>query len=167
MTGFEQYVEAYSRDLMRFCYKLCGNQHDAEDLFQDTWTKALTNFSRYQSDRSFKNWLFAICANTFRDTEKEKYRTSKALFQNDEEKERFLSSIPTRNEDIDLSLDLYDALHSLPKKHRLVITLYYFKEFSQKEIAEILSIPEGTVASRLNTAKKRLKRRLSNESNHG
>lgn len=163
MTEFEQYVERYSRDLMRFCFKLCGNRYDADDLFQETWTKAMEHFARYQSDKSFKSWLFTICANTFRDSAKEKYNSTKALFQNEEEKERFLNSIPTRSEDVDLYLDLYDALHSLPKKHRLVITLYYFREFSQKEIAEILSIPEGTVASRLNTAKKRLKRRLSHE----
>lgn len=163
MTDFEHHVALYSRDLLRFCFKLCGNQHDAEDLFQETWVKALKNYARYQSDKSFKTWLFAICANTFRDTVKEKYRTSKALFQNAEEKERFLHSIPTRNEDIDLYLDLYDALHKLPKKHRLVIGLYYFQEFSHREIAQILSIPEGTVASRLNTAKKLLKRRLSDE----
>ena len=64
---------------------------------------------------------------------------------------------------VDQYLDLYDALHSLPKKHRLVITLYYFRDFTQKEIAEILAVPEGTVASRLSTAKKLLKRRLSHE----
>ena len=148
---------------MRFCFKLCGNQYDAEDLFQDTWTKALAHFPHYQSKKSFKNWLFAICANTFRDSSKEKYNTSKALFQSAEEKERFLNSLPARDQDVDLYLDLYDALHSLPKKHRLVIGLYYFREFNQKEIAEILSIPEGTVASRINTAKKLLKRRLSHE----
>ena len=163
MTDFDQYVEQYAHDLMRFCYKLCGNKHDADDLFQETWAKALSHFSRYQSTKSFKSWLFTICANTFRDSAKEKYVTAKALFRDEEEKERFLNAVPVQDEDVDQYLDLYDALHSLPKKHRLVITLYYFRDFTQKEIAEILAVPEGTVASRLSTAKKLLKRRLSHE----
>ena len=80
-----------------------------------------------------------------------------------EEQEQFLSSIPDTERDLDAYLDLYGALYTLHKKHRTVIILYYFKEFSQKEIAEILDIPEGTVKSRLNTAKKQLKRRLYDE----
>ena len=161
MDDFERYVEVYSTDLMRFCYKLCGSLYDAEDLFQDTWTKALHKLHTYDSDRDFRTWLFSICVNTYRDSGRKKYNSMKFHFQNNEEKERFLHSIPTEEKNIDEYIDLYSAIATLSKKHRLVITLYYFKEFSVKEIAEILSIPEGTVHSRLNTAKRMLKRRLS------
>lgn len=161
MNEFERYVERYSADLMRFCYKLCADQYDAEDLFQDTWTKALRRFDAFDTERDFRIWLFSICVNTFKDAGRRKYNSIKLRFQNTEEKERFLYSIPTEQKDIDEYMDLYNAIASLNKKHRIVITLYYFKEFSAKEIAEILSIPEGTVHSRLNTAKKILKRRLS------
>lgn len=163
MNEFDQYVELYSADLMRFCYKLCGNQYDAEDLFQDTWTKALRRIDTYDAGRDFRTWLFSVCANTFKDAGRKKYNSMKLHFQNNEAKERFLHSIPTEEKDIDRYMDLYDAIGSLNKKHRIVIALYYFKEFSTKEIAEILSIPEGTVHSRLNTARKNLKRRLSDE----
>ena len=163
MNEFERYVEAYSTVLMRFCYKLCGSQHDAEDLFQDTWTKALRRMDTYDAGRDFRTWLFSICVNTYKDAGRKKYNSLKLQFHNTEEKERFLHSIPTEEKDIDEYVDLYNAIASLGKKHRLVITLYYFKEFSVKEIAEILSIPEGTVHSRLNTAKRLLKRRLSDE----
>ncbi|MBQ6152331.1 MAG: sigma-70 family RNA polymerase sigma factor [Ruminococcus sp.] len=163
MNEFEHYVERYSADLFRFCFKLCADQDDAEDLFQDTWTKALSKIDTYDSDRDFRIWLFSICVNTYKDTVRKKYNSLKIRFQNNEEKERFLRSIPTEQKDIDEYVDLYNAINSLNKKHRVVIALYYFKEFSVKEIAEILSIPEGTVHSRLNTAKKHLKRRLSHE----
>ena len=163
MTDFEQYTAEYSPELTRFCLKLCGNAHDAEDLFQDTWTRAFEKIEQYRPEYSFKNWLFAICANIFKNSKKEKYNSAKAIFGSEEEKERFLRSIPGAQQDIDAYLDLHAAILSLPKKHRVVLVLCYFKEFSQSEIAQMLGIPEGTVKSRLNTSKKLLKRRLTYE----
>ena len=165
MTDFERYVADYSPQLTRFCIKLCGNVHDAEDLFQDTWTRALDRFELYDAQQNFRNWLFAICANLFKNSKKSKYNTSRAMFATQEEKDRYLRSIPSADQDIDDYLDLYDAMMSLPKKHRLVIVLYYYRDFTQREIADMLDIPEGTVKSRLNTAKKLLKRRLYDEEN--
>ena len=163
MTDFDRYVSMYSRDLTRLCLKLCADPHDAEDLFQDTWTRAFDYIDRYSSDHSFKTWLFTICVNIFKNSSKSKYNTTKLNFNDSDEKERFLNSIPDDQPDIDSYLALRTALSALPKKHRAVIILYYYREFSQSEIAEILDIPEGTVKSRLNTAKKLLKRRLEND----
>ncbi|MBQ3265814.1 MAG: RNA polymerase sigma factor [Ruminococcus sp.] len=163
MTDFERYTAVYSPELTRFCMKLCGDVHDAEDLFQDTWTRVFDRFEQYDPEQSFKSWLFAICANIFKNSKKQKYNSSRAVFSSKEEKERFLLSIPDEEKDLDAYLDLYDAIYALPKKHRVVLVLYYFREFSQSEIARMLDIPEGTVKSRLNTAKKLLKRRLSYE----
>lgn len=163
MIGFEQYVELYSRDLSKFCVKLCGNTDDAEDLFQDTWTRALQYYKSYDKKKSFKTWIFTICVNLYKNSGKLKYNSSKYDFRTAEEKERFFSLIPSDQKDRDEYIDLVQAIAALPKKHRLVITLYYFKDFSQKEIADILSIPEGTVSSRLTAAKKLLRRRLSDD----
>ncbi|MBQ3264464.1 MAG: sigma-70 family RNA polymerase sigma factor [Ruminococcus sp.] len=160
MDDFRDYVERYARDLSRFCYKLCGNPHDAEDLFQDTWTKALDKYGKFDSSKSFKSWLFAICVNTYKNAGKLKYNSARIDFPTAEENERFLSSLPDTQPDVDSRLDLCAAIASLPKKHRIVITLYYFREFSRGETAQILDIPEGTVSSRLAAAKKLLKRRL-------
>ncbi len=163
MTDFERCVAEYSPRLTRFCMKLCGNIHDAEDLFQDTWARALDKFDQYRPSYSFESWLFAICANLYKNSKKLKYNSSKATFATQEEKERFIRSIPTEEKDVDAYLDLHTAMQALPKKHRLVLVLYYFRSFTQQEIAEMLDIPEGTVKSRLNTAKKLLKRRLYDE----
>lgn len=163
LTEFERYAADYSPELTRFCVKLCGNVHDAEDLFQDTWARAFERLEQYDPEQSFKSWLFAICANIFKNSKKLKYNSTKAIFATEEEKERFIRSIPAAEQDIDAYLDLHAAIHELPKKHRLVLVLYYFREFSQSEIASMLDVPEGTVKSRLNTAKKLLKRRLTHE----
>ena len=162
MTDLEEYTALYSDELSRFCYKLCGNLYDAEDLFQDTWTRAMSRIEQYDSSKSFKNWLFAICANIYKNSRRLKYNSARKNFGDSEENERFIRSIPETGRDIDEYLDLQRAISELPKKHKLVITLYYFREFSQKEIAQILDIPEGTVSSRLSTAKNLLRRRLNN-----
>ena len=163
MTDFERYVAEYSPELTRFCMKLCANIHDAEDLFQDTWARAFDKYEQYDPARSFKSWLFAICANTFKNAKKSKYHSTAAVFATQEEKERFIRSIPCEEQDVDAFLDLHAAIHTLHKKHRVVLVLYYFREFSLSEIAEMLDIPEGTVKSRLHTAKNLIKRRLSDE----
>ena len=164
MTDFEAYVAQYARDLSKFCIKLCGNIDDADDLFQDTWTRALAHFDAYNPALSFKTWLFTICVNLYRNTGKRKYNTTRREFSSTEEKERFLNTVAAEAEDIDERLDLYRALDTLPKKYRLVLTLYYLRAFTGREIAGMLGIPEGTVSSRLHHAKKLLKRRLQDES---
>ena len=165
MTDFDEYVARYSRYLSKLCIKLCGDLDDADDLFQDTWMRALQHFDAYDPDKSFQTWLFTICINTFRNTQKRKSHTSHRRFSSTEEKERFLYTIAQDEQDIDERLDLHRALSSLPTRYREVLSLYYLREFKGREITAILGVPEGTVNSRLHHAKKLLKRRLEDESN--
>ena len=59
-------VEAYKNELFNLCFRLTFNQHDAEDLFQQTWVKATKNAAKYEH-QSFKPWLLKICINQYRD----------------------------------------------------------------------------------------------------
>lgn len=160
----EFYISKYSADLTRLCLSLCGNKADAEDLFQDTWYKAVKHYSKYDKEQPFDKWLYSICANTYKNTLKLFYNKHKVEFKTDEEKQSFLDSVPDANEsNRDCYLDLHKVVSSLPKKLKIVIVLYYFKSYSTKEIAQILNIPEGTVKSRLYSAKKFIKGRLNYE----
>ncbi len=163
-TEIEQYVIKYSADLTRLCLSLCGNSADAEDLFQDTWCKAMKHFKQYNKSLPFDKWLFSICVNTYKNSLKLFYNRNKVNFKSDEEKEAFLNSIPNADEDnSDYYFELHKAISALPKKLKIVIVLYYFKGYSAKEISQILNIPEGTVKSRMYSARETLKRRLNNE----
>lgn len=161
---FESYVQRYSADLTRLCLSLCGNQPDAEDLFQDTWVKAMRHFKRYTEDKPFDKWLFAICVNTYKNILTSAVRRRTYHFTSGEEQTAFFNAIPDLN---DSNRDDYYALHraigALPKKQRVCIVLYYFKDYSVKEISEITHVPEGTVKSRLYTAKQSIRRRLEHE----
>ena len=116
-SDFERYVGLYSADLTRLCISLCCNNHDAEDLFQETWFKAMKNYKSYNSDLPFDKWLFSICVNTFKNKRKLFYHRNKVDFKSDEEKQAFFNSIPnTSDEKFDSYFELHSAVAELPKK---------------------------------------------------
>lgn len=161
---FTKYAECYSEDLSRLCLSLCCDIQDAEDLFQDTWHKAMKNYTQYNSNYPFDKWLFSICVNTYKNTLKLSYNRNKVDFPSVEEKERFINSFPDESSlTLERYLELRKIISDLPKKLRVVVVLKFFKDYSLKEIAEILKIPEGTVKSRLYTAKSIIRRRLEDE----
>lgn len=162
--NFDDYIKRYSLDLTRLCLSLCKSRADADDLFQDTWIKAMKNYSKYDNTLPFDKWLFAICVNTYKNNLKLAFNRKKLLFSNDEEKNYFLNSIPdVTSENSDDYIMLHTAIQELNKNQRIIISLFYFKDYSIKEISEILKIPEGTVKSRLHLAKSALKRRMCYE----
>lgn len=160
---YEDYIAHYSKDLTRLCISLCGNVGDADDLFQETWYKAIKNFSKYKKDKPFDKWLFAICVNTYKDNLRLSYNKKRYLFKTEEEEKSFLNSVTYgEHEQAEEYLQLHRAIATLSKKLRITLTLFYFRDYTVKEISEILNIPEGTVKSRLNTARRIIKRRLEN-----
>lgn len=161
---FENYVREHSADLTRLCVSLCSDLTEAEDLFQETWLKAMKNYGQYNCDYPFRKWLFSICVNTYKDKKRLFYNKRKKLFKTTEDKTEFLNSIPDiTREDCDDYLTLHEAVNSLPKKLRVVLVLYYFDDYSLSEISDTLKIPLGTVKSRMNNAKSILRRRLEDE----
>lgn len=161
---FEKYILQYSSDLTRLCLSLCGNKSEAEELFQDTWLKALRFYPKYDKTKPFDKWLFSICVNTYKNIVQSAFIIRRKSFSSDEEKDAFFNSISEINDDNKHEyLELHEAISKLSKKQRVVIVLYYFKDYSIAEISQIINIPEGTVKSRLANARAEIKRRLTNE----
>ena len=163
-SQFNDYIQRFNVDLTRLCFSLCGNESDAEDLLQDTWLKALKHYNKYDDSKPFDKWLYSICVNTYKNTLSSAFFKKRKCFKNDEEERIFFNSIADVTDDNrEAYIELHKAIRSLSKKHRIVIVLYYFKDYSITEIARITNIPEGTVKSRLSTARSQIKRRLTNE----
>ncbi|MBQ7133288.1 MAG: sigma-70 family RNA polymerase sigma factor [Ruminococcus sp.] len=155
------YINEYSLSLTKLCNSLCCNSHDAQDLFQSTWEKAIRNFKRYNPEKSFEKWLFTICVNTYRDMLK-RFDNKKVLcFKTTEEKEKFLGAVSDNVAEKDDYIALHSALKKLKPEHREVLVLHYFRDYPIKELASILSIPEGTVKSRLHLAREQMKKEMS------
>ncbi len=157
------YIEKYQTDLTRLCMSLCGSVYDADDLYQETWLKVMRKYDSFDTSRPFDKWLFSICVNTYKDTLRLAWRKKQLQFNTNEDKDLFLSSITCSDEfdkDEEDYIALWESICKLPPKQRIVIALFYFKEYSHSEVAQILNIPEGTVKSRLHKAKILLKEAL-------
>ena len=158
----DQYINKYGKRLYGLCRTLCANVHDADDLYQETWLKVLKNIDRYDPDREFEGWLTTICVNTYRNAWKRMLKNPVwDNFTGAEDKEIVMENIAAE-EPPDYS-DLHDAINRLPEKLRMTVILFYFRDMEITETAKVLKIPEGTVKSRLNKARKLLKEVLTSE----
>ena len=158
----DESIKQYGKRLYGLCLTLCADKTDADDLYQDTWLKVVRHIAQYDSTKNFEPWLTRICVNTYRNRLR---RRSKSPiydgFSSVESKDAVMETVIVAPKK-DYS-DLHDAINRLPEKLRVTIILFYFKDMDLKSTADLLSIPAGTVKSRLNKAKKLLKEALKHE----
>ena len=132
---------------------------DAEDLYQETWTKAFRFFDTYNSEYPFEAWLTGICVNTYRSMiKRNRWQSLFAVFQSSDDKDFALESIPAPLPE-DYS-DVREAVNTLPEKYRMAVILHYYSGMDIQRTAEVLGIPEGTVKYHLHKARELLKRSL-------
>ncbi len=167
-------VDRYKKPLYSFCCKLTGNRGEADDLFQDTWVKAIRNIHHCAADKRFINWLFTICINLYRDRYRKFSRWLKVVksYLSTEHMETEMANVESNDpgpEDktvkTDQEITVRNALGTLKDTLRIPLILYYYREFSLNEISEMLEIPEGTVKSRLAAGRSRLKKIMEVEGN--
>ena len=135
-----------------------------EDLEQEVYIKTFKNLDKYKEQNKFSQWICTIAANLCRDyLRSAKFKNQNlTTYDNDE-----LNNISTqKTPEIEYSLKkkkkiVLKEVNALPKKMKEVIILYEFENYSYEKIAQKLKIPEGTVKSRINNARKILKDRLS------
>ena len=166
--SFEKYISDYGKDVYSFCRYLTGNVDDADDLYQQTF---LVAFQKGEIDdgRNPKSYLITIAANIRNNSIRKKlWRSKKAnvIYMADEDLVQIEDSAQSVEESVekkDEAAELRRLVDKLPDKLRIVILMYYMEEMSVDEIALALSIPAGTVKSRMHKAKKLLKERLDYE----
>ena len=152
-------VNRHHSPLIGYLYRMLGgNRALAEDLVQETFLRVLRSIHHYKHPRPFKPWLYAIATNLVRDHYKkaDTQRTQSILDDG-----IFQDNISSTPEDSLLAADeahqVSEAISSLPTHQRETIVLRYYQGLSHREIAEALSIPVGTVKSRLSLGLMRLR----------
>lgn len=162
--GFEALAMPLFGSIHNFAYWLVGNQSDAEDLVQETYLKALRGFASFQPDTNFRAWIFRILRNTFLSSCAKLERRMTVATDAEEDYETLATTSATpesvliENSGVDA---IQSAIAQLPPIFREVILLCDVEDRSYREIAEILSIPIGTVMSRLARARRGVRDRLS------
>ncbi len=161
--AFAQIYEQYRPSVFRTACLISGNAEDGEDITQETFVKVFTHCTELKSNAMFRYWLFKILnrtAWTFLNRKKTEVPDENILEKAD------ANHIPL-TEDLFLKKEqqtqVFQAVMQLDYKLRLVVILYYYNELTTKQIAQIADCYEGTVKSRLYTARKRLRQLLPEE----
>jgi len=153
---FNQRLEGNRKRLYRVAYSWCHNTHLADDLVQETMLQAMKSAASLRNFEAMDSWLFSILTNCWRGH----LRGRRDLHEFDEN-EFFSDSNPEEfNQQLETVNRVRYAVSELPQGQREVVTLVDLEGFSYAEVAEILSIPIGTVMSRLCRARQALKERL-------
>jgi len=153
----QRLVDDYYVALYRYAYRLTGSADQAGDLTQETFCKAQAQFRQLRDINRAKAWLFSILRNAY-------------LHKVRSEKQHRQVSLDCVGEPAMVSEDsfpeveperLQALLHDLPEGFRTPLILFYFEDFSYRDIAEQMDLPIGTVMSRLARAKLYLRERLT------
>jgi RNA polymerase sigma-70 factor (ECF subfamily) len=152
----EKLVDDHYVSLYRYAYRLSGSATDAEDLTQDAFCQAQAKLGQLRDPVRAKAWLFSILRNAFlHRVRADKHVYLVSLDGVGDLPERLPEPLPEVEPE-----RLQQALNELPEVFRTPIILYYFEEFSYRDIAEQMDLPLGTVMSRLARAKAHLRSRL-------
>jgi len=168
-------AEAFSAEALTFleplfatAMRLTRNRADAEDLVQDTFVKAFRFSGQFKRGTNLRAWLYTILHNTWRNQRRD---ASRDAVEVDSEQVEQAATVATGSEAFEtperilmrstLDADLQAALDDLPDAFRQAVWLRDVEEFTYAEIAEMLSVPIGTVMSRISRGRRLLFERLS------
>lgn len=150
----ERMITEYGDMVYRMAYIQVKNRDVADDIYQDVWIKLIRQEKAIEPEEHLKAWLLRTTINCCKDYWKSAW-VQKIVGSTEQEVEE--SAIM----ESDANVRVTECVQRLPQKYRAVIHLYYYEEYSQKEIASMLGMKENTVASLLKRGRDRLKSMLA------
>ena len=158
LTGdeyIEKAVENYSDAMLNAAYSILKSTADAEDVVQEAFLKYIRKRPVFNSDEHEKAWLIRVTINTAKDMLKSSERKNlpiceDILYNQIDESQKTANSV-------------LECVFNLEEKYRIIIHLYYYEEYSIREISELLSRKESTIQTQLAAARQKLKNILGKE----
>lgn len=161
-AAFDSLMTLYYSKALHIAYLISGNRSDSEDIVQETFVLCWVNRKKIREPEYFETWLFKTLT-------REAWRFCKRARREPPVEEVFgedqTSPVNVMEEAMKNweAREIYRVVKELPVKQRTVIVLYYYNQMSTKEIARVMNCLEGTVKSRLFTARASLKQVLEDE----
>ena len=150
-TAYNRAVKLCLDAVYRAAWNSCKNPHDAEDVVQTVFLKLLECDVDFQDDEHVRRWLIRVTVN-------EAHSLWRSFWKRNVCSMEELTAEPVFSEPE--NSELFYAVQKLPVRYREVVHLYYYEEYSIKEIAAILGISETAIQTRLMRARGKLKQEL-------
>lgn len=150
----EELAGRYRDNLFAAAFQICKNAADADDIVQETFLQYYVAKKEFDSEEHIRAWLIRVAVNKAKNVNRSFWRQNKVPL------EEYMESLAfeTPKEET-----LFETVMNLPQKYRMVIHLYYYEDYSVREIAQILRIKEGNVKARLSRGRKLLKEALKED----
>ena len=159
--AFEQLVVAYRDQVFRLALRMCGNEADADEVAQEAFLSAWKALPNFRGDSQFSTWLYQLTSHAAIDLMR---REKRQITADDITEVSAADPAPSPQQQAEQSEQreiVRDAILQLAPEQREVVVLRFMEELSYEEIGAVLTLPPGTVKSRLNRAKSQLKDILS------
>lgn len=153
----DDWMNKYGRDVLNFAFSYVHNYHQAEDITQEVFLRAFSKRDSFRGTSSLRTWLLSITANRCKDYLRS---WSHRKMVHDEEGIKQMSSPAFVEQTVVESMErnaVWSAVNQLPVKYREVIILYYQRDLSGQEIAQVLGVSEQNVRTRLHRGRTLLK----------
>lgn len=157
MENFNRIYNLYKNDIYRLAFSYTKNILDSEDVVQNTFIKFFKQKKPINNDIEIKKWLIKVAVNDCKNL----------ILSSWHRKTRLLTDIEEKNiQNIIKEDNLLDAIFMLDRKERIVVHLYYYEDYSVKEIGNLLKLKESAVKTKLFRTRGKLKEILKEEWNY-
>ena len=148
--AFRDLLDFHYMTIYRMAFKLCGNQHDAEDVTQMACMKLAQSIGTFKQESAFTTWLYTIVLNTVRDWRRAQVRHKASDIEDVPDID---SDAPTPEQTLSTSQEM-DRVRALPEPEREIIFLVFGEGLSHREVAKIMGVAESTISWRIHEARK-------------
>lgn len=160
-AAFAKCVEKYTDAVYRVAFHSCKNPADSEDITQNVFLKLYREPKEFESEEHLRRWLLRVAVN------ESKKLVCSAWFKRSVPLEEFAGALEFEAPE---ESELFLQVMALPKKYRVPVYLFYYEDYPVKEVAAICGLKESTVQTRLQRAREKLKKGMTQqkgENRHG
>lgn len=155
--AFDALIARWHEPVWTYARRVAGSADAADDVVQDIWMRVLRGLPRLKEPARLRAWIFGIARRALMDRFRQQYA---APATSDMDVEAL--SAPDLSDDSSADLaEMHDRLAELPVIERDVLALFYLQELSMSEMSDVLSVPVGTIKSRLHRARRMLRARMT------
>lgn len=147
----ELLVDRYKNHLFAAAFHICKNAADAEDAVQETFLQYLITETQFENEQHIRAWLIRVAINKAKDISRSFWRNKSVPLED------YMAELTFETPESEI---LFEQVMRMPEKYRIVIHLFYYEDYSVREIAGILNLTENNVKVRLNRGRKLLRKKM-------